>query len=292
MPALILALAGLGLLAWQLDRTQLREDRAFYAGWRAESHIVTGFCRLIDSENQVRLRGFGGDCEAALAAAKANGEIEAKSGHLVVLLHGLGRSRRIFAAMEEELRAAGYETVAMAYPSLTRGVAEHAAQLEARLNEQGGVTRVSFVTHSLGALVLRETLVRDGAWRARIDLGRAVLLAAPNRGSELARALDGVKPFHLFGGPSASQIAAGAAFAPFPEDFAFGVIAGGRGDRRGYNPFLSADNDGVVTVEETQLDGARDFRRLPVLHSFIASDPETIEATLNFLARGRFSAPS
>ncbi len=287
-----LTAAVLGGLVWQYDRTQLREDRAVHAGWRAESHLWTGFCRLVDRDGQVRIRGRHDDCVLALAAAKERGELAADSSHLVVMLHGLGRSRGIFAAMETALREAGYETAAVAYPSLTDDVASHAAHLETLLNGLRDIERVSFVTHSLGALVVRETLARDGAWRGRIALGRAVFLGAPNEGSQLAQALKELPPFHTFGGPSATQLAEGWRFAAAPPELEFGVIAGGRGDRWGYNPFLDSDNDGVVTVAETRLEGAADFLRVPALHTFIASHPETIAATLRFLAHGRFSTPS
>jgi hypothetical protein len=101
--------------------------------------------------------------------------------------------------------------------------------------------------------------------------------------------LNDVGPFHFFAGPSAAQIAEGASFAAPPPALEFGIIAGGTEGGRGFNPLLSANNDGVVTVAETRLGGARDFLVLPVIHTVIAGAPETIAATLHFLAKGSFS---
>ena len=56
--------------------------------------------------------------------------------------------------------------------------------------------------------------------------------------------------------------------------FEFGIIAGGKGDDRGYNPLLPGDNDGTISVETARLAGARDFAVLPVLHSFVMDDPQ------------------
>jgi len=71
-------------------------------------------------------------------------------------------------------------------------------------------------------------------------------------------------------------------------DFEFAIITGGKGNEKGYNPFLSGDNDGTISVEIAKLPGARDFIVLPVLHSFIMSDPKVQELTLQFMQKGYF----
>ena len=286
----VAALLTLGLLSvGQFGCRQYWEDQRIYAGWQVQAHQPTGFCRLLDRAGRLRAAGRGETCAEALGRAKSDQGLRPESRHLVIMLHGLGRTPTIFRRMEKALEEAGYEAVAISYPSLSKDVGDHMAHLERLLDRLEEVERVSFVTHSLGALVLRETLARDGAWRYRLDLGRAVMLAPPNQGSDLARALNAVGPFHFFGGPSAGQLGQGAVFAAPPPLLEFGVIAGGTADSRGFNPLLSANNDGIVTVAETRLGGAGDFLVVPVIHTVIASAPETIAATLSFLAKGRFS---
>ncbi len=109
----LLVVAGLVVLAVQLDRTQLWEDREVYAGWRVQGHVLTGSCRLFDREQTVRARGRGGDCSAALARARIEEGLKPASRHLVLLLHGMGRSPFLFREMEAALRQAGYEAVAI-----------------------------------------------------------------------------------------------------------------------------------------------------------------------------------
>ena len=148
---------------------------------------------------------------------------------------------------------------------------------------------VSFVTHSLGGLLLREVLGRDSAWRRRIALGRAVMLAPPNQGAAIADALQGFTPYHLLFGDSGravtSEAAANLPLPPLP----FGIIAGGRGDNAGTNPLLEGDDDGVVRVAESRLPGAADFLRIDALHSFIMDHAETVSAVPQFLETGRFA---
>ena len=68
----------------------------------------------------------------------------------------------------------------------------------------------------------------------------------------------------------------------------FGILAGGRGDKHGYNLLLPGDNDGIVSVNTTRLAGARDFLVLPVQHSLIMFNGKVQEYTLQFLQKGYF----
>ncbi len=281
-------LAGSAALVAQANRAQLWADEVIHAGWRVQTHVLIDHCRLLDRDGRARARGRGAHCAEALDRARAEQGLQPASDHLVLLLHGLGRSPVVFAKMEPALRAAGYEAVAISYPSLTRDIQDHAAQLNRLLDGVEGASRVSFITHSLGGIVLREALAREAAWRDRLALGRIVMLAPPNQGSELAAALDDFSLFHLVAGPSAEQLVKGRRYAALPSKVEVGVIAGGTPDGEGFNPLLSANNDGVVTVEETRLAGATDVLVVPALHTFIANDPEVIAATQRFLETGRF----
>ena len=71
----------------------------------------------------------------------------------------------------------------------------------------------------------------------------------------------------------------------------FGIIAGGRGGPRGYNPLLAGDNDFLVDVASTRLPGAADFVVLPVSHAFMMVHPLVQQYTLRFLETGHFISP-
>ena len=68
----------------------------------------------------------------------------------------------------------------------------------------------------------------------------------------------------------------------------FGIVAGGRGDEIGYSRLLAGDDDAVVCVEETRLEGARDFLLVPVHHAAMMKHPAVQRATVSFLEMGRF----
>ena len=117
------------------------------------------------------------------------------------------------------------------------------------------------------------------------------MLGPPNQGAQMAEALGQYRLFHMVAGQSASQL--GRDWQQLESRLAtpacpFGILAGGRGTEKGYNPFLGHDNDMVVSVECTRLAGAADFAVLPVVHTLMMDDPKVQEYTLRFLQNGYF----
>lgn len=108
----------------------------------------------------------------------------------VLLVHGLVDNRSIFAVMRRSLRRRGFASVcSWNYSPLLRDVATAAADLGEhieRICAQTGHDRVHVVGHSLGGLVARYHVQRQGGDR-RID--ELVTLGTPHGGSLLAHAL-------------------------------------------------------------------------------------------------------
>ncbi|MDJ0945859.1 MAG: hypothetical protein QNJ30_20520 [Kiloniellales bacterium] len=278
----VLLLAAGGLLVFA--ETQLWQDRALSAGWRLQAQAVSGRCRVLDPAGEVVERGFGEACGGAYAALRP----EAAPGELVILLHGLGRTPAMFGDLKPALDSEGRLVVALRYPSVTRDLESHGLWLNALLDQHPRVNKVSFVTHSLGALVLRAALAQDPAWRKRVALGPVVMLAPPNQGALIARKLDRWTPARFLLGPSFADLAEGKVLpAALPDEVALGIIAGGCCAGRGYNPLLPGDDDGVVRVAETPLKGGDAALRVDALHTFIAEDGDAIAATRSFLDHGR-----
>ena len=162
-------------------------------------------------------------------------------------------------------------------------------QLERLLNRMGTYDEVSFVTHSMGGLVVRRLLARDGAWKSQIVPGKLVMIAPPSQGSAIAKVLQSLPPYKLVYGAAGQQLTpVQVTKRPLP-DIPFGIIAGGRHNSAGYNPFLLGDDDGTVSVAETRLDGAIDFIVLPGLHGFIARSVLIEQPVVKFLETGQFN---
>lgn len=266
---------------------QLWADARWRAGWRIQEHVGTGHCRLLDPKNVRRAWGSYEACLGelnALVPCDNSGAPDARP--LVVLLHGMGRTRVSFGRMKQDLEAAGWRTARLSYPSTRRSIEEHAVWLERivqRLAEDRQATEVFFVTHSLGGIVVRATLARQGAWRQQVGVRGMVMLGPPNQGSSFANRLASLKVFRwLYGDTGVGLVPEEVRLIP-PPDCPFLIVAGARGDGRGWNPLLIGEDDGVVTVAETHLDGAAGHRIVRSLHAFLPSHRDAIAMTLEFL---------
>jgi len=124
-----------------------------------------------------------------------------------------------------------------------------------------------------------------------VRVHRVVMLGPPNQGSRLARMASGIWGVadHVEGATRDlvldwKRVSPGLAVPPCD----FGIVAGGRGDEIGYSRLLAGDDDAVVCVEETRLEGARDFLLVPVHHAAMMKHPAVQRATVSFLETGRF----
>jgi pimeloyl-ACP methyl ester carboxylesterase len=106
---------------------------------------------------------------------------------VVYLLHGFGAMPLIMTRLSRCLQRNNYVIRNWGYRSIRKTVAFHAEELRNevyRVAEEGEFTRLHFVTHSLGSIVVRHALCES-----MLPLvSRIVMLAPPNGGSHVARA--------------------------------------------------------------------------------------------------------
>jgi hypothetical protein len=215
-------------------------------------------------------------------------------GECVVLLHGLNRSSLSMEIMEYELTQRGFLVANIDYPSTDYPIEELAPMaVEAGLEQctiNGSAPTVHFVTHSMGGIIVRQYFANN-----KLDsLGRVVMLAPPNQGSNAVDVLRNVPGFEWLNGPAGFQLGKGEESIPLslpPPDFEFAVIAGNRTIDPVTSQVLDNPDDGKVSVEDTKLDGMRDFRVVGASHTFIMQKADVIQLVDNFLRYGSFDRP-
>lgn len=214
----------------------------------------------------------------------------------VLLLHGLGRHRRSMNAMGRALARHGYAPDNIGYASTCHPI-EHLADTVVRPAVdrwlEAGAERIHFVTHSLGGILVRaEAARRFDAGTPLPDGCRAVMLAPPHAGSEVADALRDTWPVSTWCGPALRELGTGTDSVPRTLGSIRGIEVGVMiGTRRivPFDRFFEGDNDGNVSVASAFAPtGLRDTQVVRPSHAFVMRDREVIRQTLYFLDHGRF----
>jgi pimeloyl-ACP methyl ester carboxylesterase len=287
---------------------QFWADELYFHKWRIQQNVFTGHYRLLDGSNRRHASGSLDVCCETLEQIKVERNLSPMQGKAVIVMHGLFRSRSSMSSLCDYLaKNGGYDEVFnVTYPTTRYDIGEHARSLARIIDNLDGIEQIDFVAHSMGNIVIRHYLAdvqKQDAEKNPISaasnttqiirpkLHRFVMLSPPNHEADIATFFGNNILFKTITGQSGQQLGRqwndleSKLAAP---DFQFGIVAGGKGNGKGYNLLLPGDNDGTITVESTKLAGARDFIVLPVLHSFIMNNDKVQELTLKFLQEGYF----
>lgn len=232
------------------------------------------------------LAGLAGAAPSGARAAPEDGGV---SQEAVVLLHGLGRSRRSMSDLGAFLaKRGGLYVVNLDYDSTSESPDALVAQLTREIARCcSAAPKLHFVTHSLGGILVRAILARERPE----NLGRVVMLAPPNQGSEI---VDSSETLRWVLGPTGGVLGTGEESLPNrlpPPDYEVGIVAGTASINPVGSAILPDEDDGAVALERTKLEGMTDFIAVPFNHTFIMQEPKVAELVLRFLRYGRFADP-
>jgi pimeloyl-ACP methyl ester carboxylesterase len=199
----------------------------------------------------------------------------------VILVHGLWVPGVVMRPLGARLAQAGFRCRNFSYMGAGRPLEAHAERL-ARFAREFGPAH--YVGHSLGGLVILEAL-----GLADVPCGRVVLLGTPARGCYAGRRLARYPGGRWFLGESEALWREGRT-ARWTRPEALGVVAGtlplGLGRLFGALPGV---NDGVVRLEETDVEGMAGRVVLPVGHSAMLISSRVAQNVVSFLTQGSFS---
>jgi len=217
--------------------------------------------------------------------------IEVHASFKVYLIHGYAgpgfEMRNIQMAVEKE----GYTTEIYTYPSLVKDVEVVGKEVFEKIQKENYDT-ICFVTHSMGALVVRAMYEQIDSLTAFPFIHRIVMIAPPNNGSPVADFFAQFSFLKFIVGPNVNNLTTnaitGAGKYPIPT-CEVGLIAGSYGGKKGFNIFVKGDNDGVLIPEMTKLGIEKDVVFVKSWHVGLLFDKKVIKDVLSFLHEGKFS---
>ena len=215
----------------------------------------------------------------------------AKPSNRIYFLHGYGgpgfEMKRILKAVEKE----GYDCTLFKYRSMVRDVDSVGLDLIKKIQSDGADT-ISFVTHSMGALVVRSIYKHIDSLADFPIIKRFVMIAPPNNGTQVA---DFYYKFHFLRhilGPNLKNLTTdsitGASRYPIPT-CEVGLITGTFGGSKMLNLFLDADNDGMVVPEKAKLGIEKDCAYVKSWHFGLLYDKRVTKYVISFLKWGKFA---
>ncbi len=209
----------------------------------------------------------------------------------VVFVHGLWLTGAESLFMRRRLaRDHGFTCHAFRYPTVSASmndIVERLQKFVAEIVQLERPTRLHFVGHSLGGLVLYRYFERVGSALP----GRVVFLGVPavqSKAAQRVARLAWAAP--LIGRPVAEELAAPQAPRSWSQKQELGVVAGSRPVGLGqFFARFDEESDGTVAVAETKIPGAADVVVLPVSHMGMLLSARVAQQAGAFLVRGHFS---
>ena len=208
-------------------------------------------------------------------------------GPVVVLLHGLWRGMHAMEPMARALGSAGFATLNLPYPSTRMPIPTLVSHIRAEVGKIADERPVHFITHSLGGILARCLLQESPPWQ----VGRLIMLAPPNGGSEIVDWSKRHPLIHLLLGPAGRSLGSDGLptqLPPLPPGIEAAVIMGNRCSIPWFRGLLDKDNDGIVSAPKGKIDGLRGFKVVDADHTFIQVHPEVIRMCMEFLKSGEW----
>lgn len=201
----------------------------------------------------------------------------------VVMIHGLLLRGLYMYKTGKFLARNGYTVFIYDYFTTRKNIAAHGADFEKYIENiasENPSLKINIVTHSLGGIITRETLGRIDSKNSILKdrIKRIVMLAPPNRGSDMAEMI--IRRFPFLGKiikplPELSSSPEAYVMKTYiPSDYETGIIA--------------ASHDRKVSEKSTHLESEKDHILIISGHSLIIYSAQAQKAILNFLENGSF----
>jgi len=209
--------------------------------------------------------------------------------HKVYILHGYAGSLLQMEKIYKGLKHEGYDAENYTYPSFKESIDSIGHDLYVKVKQENYDT-VSFVTHSMGGLVVRSMYQYLDTTSHFPFIFRFVMLAPPNKGTEMA---DFFSKSYIssYLGPNVVLMKTDSNSYTFKlpvPTCEVGLIVGIKGKKPWFNPFMKDDNDGTVTMKEAILGNEKEITTVKSMHILMPLKKKVVMLVNRFIKTGSF----
>lgn len=273
-----------------LGGSQMWEDVFFYQKWRIQRNYKTKKYRLLDNWDIRRAEGTFSNCRRAFLKYIEVFQLARQRGHMVIMLHGLGESKNIFKPLWRQVTKEGFMAAAVNYPSTRKRLDGHIRQLDFFMNHLEDVQDVSFVTHGIGAVVLKRLLSFDSPWQHRLKIHRIIEVCPPATGNNFYKHLGKYRLFRWLLGDMLKDLTPKGleALPDYPNPPQTGIIRCPSLLKKLSFLLPEAWKKAADSTEETSL--ANGIREITVVNYRLNpfKNDEIVNKCIKFLTRGKF----
>ena len=215
----------------------------------------------------------------------------AKSSNRVYILHGYAGPGFEMIPILKALEKEGFDCTLFRYHSFVDDADSVGLDLIKRIQSDGADT-ISFVTHSMGAFVVRSIYWHIDSLANFPIINRIVMIAPPNKGTTVADFYNKIHFLRFFLGPNLQNMTTdsikGASRYPIPT-CEVGLITGSFGSSKTLNLLIDADNDCMVDPKLARLGIEKDYVHVKSWHLGLLYDKRVIKYVISFLKWGKFT---
>lgn len=246
--------------------------------------------KLITLKSRFKPRSFKLNTALSKLNPKASifHNVHAETDDVIILLHGLARTNRSMFIMSKALEKSGYHCINVNYPSLKYAIDKLANDAISTAIEQcPKQATIHFVTHSMGGILVRQYLSQHSI----NNLGRVVMLAPPNKGSQIIDKISSWPQLNAIHCPASKQLNTAKNSLPnslCDVNFELGIIAGTRHINPLASHLIPEPHDGKVSVESSKVKGMSAHIELAVSHTYMMMNRKVITHVISFIQTGKF----
>ena len=227
---------------------------------------------------------------SVLRAKEYFSAIDNDNPETVVVLHGISKTNAITYLLAKRIAAAGFEVYNITYPSTKYTINDLVDILNDKLLELNidKKRKLNFVGHSMGGLLIRGYLNKYKP----ANLHRVVMIGTPNHGSELANYFKNWWIFKKKFGVAGEQLGIdqkGLDGLFGPVYYNLGIIAGKTSSNPIFSSIIVGEDDGLVSVESTKLEGMNDHIVLNFSHTMGLFYRDVANEVIEYLKTGSFT---